>query len=78
MLFLAEMPAVIGPQDNHSVLSMGAGIERLQHHSNTVIDKLGAGQVRRDGFAPVTRRKHRFMAERCIMHVLCNLQTGWR
>ena len=76
MLFLAEMPAVIGPQDNHSVLSMGAGVERFQHHANTVIDKLSAGQVRRDSVVPATRRQHRLVVERCVVHIPRNLQTG--
>ena len=78
MALLAEVPAVIGPQHDERVLRVIAGVERVQHHADAVIDKLGAGQVRRDGVAPVTGREHRLVVERRVVHVPRDLQTGWR
>ena len=53
MLLLAEMPAVIAPQDNERVVCAGPAIEGLEQLADLGIDEGDAGQVRPYGSLPL-------------------------
>ena len=53
MLFLAEVPAVIAPQDDDGVASVGRAIERIEYAADLCVGKANGGEVALYGGLPL-------------------------
>ena len=61
VLFLAQVPAVIGPEHDHGIVRVRTVIQRIQQTADVMVDKADAGQIRRDGRFPLLVFEHRGM-----------------
>ena len=53
MLFLAEMPAVVGPQHDDGVVGLAAFVERTEHAAHLRVSEGGRGEITVHCFAPL-------------------------